>query len=82
MRLTCYHTNDLQNLDNKEKLYALIAEADEALYKAKDAGRNCIMISKNDLNSSNNKTGNEVELIKNSHCRYYFIAANLAQTAL
>lgn len=43
--LTCYHSHDLNSVDNKEKLYTLIAEADKALYQAKNAGRNCIKVA-------------------------------------
>lgn len=40
--ITCFGADMIQNKQAKEKVDELILQADKALYKAKDAGRNCI----------------------------------------
>lgn len=42
--LTCHNIHPAQKVDNREKLYQLITEADKALYDAKSSGRNCIKV--------------------------------------
>lgn len=46
--VTCYQALGLKGLRVKDKIDELISEADKALYKAKDAGRNCIKFYQED----------------------------------